>query len=384
MQTGTQIGKYTIGRKLGAGGMADVYLASDQIMGREVALKVVPPEISRNEETLNRFYREVRSVASLNHPNVVPIYDVGSDVIDGLNYHFYAMAYMSGGDLKAKILRGLSDGECIAITSQIASALEHAHRRGLVHRDIKPENILFDEDARAMLADLGIAKAIGGSTRMTNTGMSIGTPHYMSPEQAKGEQVDGRSDLYSLGVLLFEMSCGKAPFQSDDSFAIALKHITDPLPLDEIKNDFVRSIVSVLTAKQPHMRLQNTNELLIKLSQWNDTIGKSFKQDSDTARAVPKTIVRDAIIPNDNDDTFSTITKKDSAERDVESSKKKIKRRRGRGNYNLKPTYQGQNIDSVIKKEDKFTVIDLIKTLVLFGGLVCFAVMAFIAAFDGF
>jgi tRNA A-37 threonylcarbamoyl transferase component Bud32 len=229
LQEGTQIGKYRIVRKIGAGGMADVYQAQDSVMGRQVALKVLPPELSRDPERAARFEKEVRSLASLEHPGIVTIYDVGQD--NGC--HYYTMALLTGQDLKQKIEEGIAPEQAIAIIRKIAHVLEFAHSKGFVHRDIKPENIMFDQKGTPLLTDFGIARAVETGTRMTATGMSIGTPHYMSPEQARGEEAGPASDFYSLGVVLYECLCAKVPFAGENSTAIGIKHIQnapDPLP----------------------------------------------------------------------------------------------------------------------------------------------------------
>ena len=219
LEAGTRLGHYRIIALLGRGGMADVYRAADERLGREVALKAVPPEFARDPERVERFEREVRAAARLTHPNIVTVYEFGQ----GGGQHFYTMALMPGGDLKARVRAhpdGMPPAEARAVAAAMARALDYAHRQGFVHRDVKPENILFGEDGAPQLTDFGIARAMSSGTRMTATGMSIGSPHYMSPEQARGQAVDGRSDLYSLGVVLYEMLTGRVPFDAADTFAV--------------------------------------------------------------------------------------------------------------------------------------------------------------------
>ena len=240
--------------------MADVYTAEDESLGREVALKAVPPEFARDPERVERFRREVRAAARLSHPNIVTVYEFGRG--DGL--HFYTMALMPGGDLKALIRanpEGMAEDEARGVASAVARALNYAHRRGYVHRDVKPENILFGEEGTPQLTDFGIARAMGSGTRMTATGMSIGSPHYMSPEQARGLEVDGRSDLYSLGVVFYEMLTGRLPFDSADTFAVAYSHINDPVP--ELPRDLAgwQPVVERLLAKFPEDRYTTAGEL---------------------------------------------------------------------------------------------------------------------------
>jgi serine/threonine-protein kinase PpkA len=218
---------YRIEHELGHGGMSTVYLAEQESLHRKVALKVMAPALAADRSFGERFLREARTVAQLTHPNILAVYDIGSA---GHSYYL-AMEYVPGGDLKHRVRQGaLPPEQALAILKQIAAALGYAHQKGFVHRDVKPENILFREDGTAVLTDFGIAKAVGSGTKMTGTGMTIGTAHYMSPEQARGKGVDGRSDLYSLGIVLFEMLTGKAPYDADDTMAIAFAHVHDPVP----------------------------------------------------------------------------------------------------------------------------------------------------------
>ena len=229
LESGVRLGHYRILDLLGRGGMADVYRAEDERLGREVALKLVPPEFARDPDRVERFEREVRAAAKLTHPNIVTVHEFGQEE----GQPFYTMALMRGGDLKARIQahpEGMPPEEGQGIALAVARALEYAHGRGFVHRDLKPENILFGEDGAPQLTDFGIARAMSSGTRMTATGMSVGSPHYMSPEQARGQAVDGRSDLYSLGVVLYEMLTGRVPFDAADTLAVALRHLNDPVP----------------------------------------------------------------------------------------------------------------------------------------------------------
>ncbi|MEZ4599559.1 MAG: SUMF1/EgtB/PvdO family nonheme iron enzyme [Syntrophotaleaceae bacterium] len=258
LQPGFQLGRYRIMQKLGAGGMADVFLAEDTTLGRQVALKVLPPELARDPERIARFEKEVRASAALHHPNIVTLFDVGHEG----SSPYYTMALLPGGDLKQRIRQGLDPKQALTILLSLADALGYAHQQGFVHRDIKPENILFDAQDRPVLTDLGIARALGSGTRMTKTGMSIGTPHYMSPEQARGKEVDGRSDLYSLGVVLFEMLTGKVPYDAEDTYAVGLMHISDPVP--ELPGHLLnyQGLIDRLLAKSPEGRFADAAELM--------------------------------------------------------------------------------------------------------------------------
>ena len=228
LEVGARLGQYRIVGFLGRGGMADVYRAADERLGREVALKALPPEFARDAERVERFRREVRAAARLAHPNIVPVHEYGES--DGL--HFYTMVLLPGGDLKARVRahpEGMRPEEALRVTASVARALDYAHREGFVHRDVKPENILFTRDGIPQLTDFGIARATGAGT-FTERGLVIGTAHYMSPEQARGAELDGRSDLYSLGIVLYEMLTGRVPFDSAASLTVMYKHLNDPVP----------------------------------------------------------------------------------------------------------------------------------------------------------
>ena len=260
LQIGTRLGHYRILSLLGRGGMADVYRAEDERLGREVALKALPAEFARDPERIERFEREVRAAARLNHPNIVTVYEFGQ----GEGQHFYTMALMTGGDLKTRIraqAEGMPAEDARAVTLAMARALHYAHGRGFVHRDVKPENILFGEEETPQLTDFGIARAMESGTRMTATGMSIGSPHYMSPEQAQGLKVDARSDLYSLGVVFYEMLTGRLPFEAVNTFAVAYSHINHPVPELPPALAAWQPVVDRLLAKSPEDRYGSAGKL---------------------------------------------------------------------------------------------------------------------------
>jgi serine/threonine protein kinase len=223
-----KIGLYEVKSELGRGGMATVYRAYDPRFEREVAVKVLPSELLHADPQFRlRFEREAKIIAQLEHTAIVPVYDVGE--ADGQPY--FVMRYMSGGSLSDRMKAGIMDvGEAARILGMIAPGLDEAHSRGIIHRDIKPSNILFDKRNNPYISDFGIAKLSQAQTGNVTGSAIIGTPAYMSPEQAQGDEIDGRADIYSLGIILYEMLTGKQPYEADTPMAVAIKHITDPVP----------------------------------------------------------------------------------------------------------------------------------------------------------
>ncbi|WP_075186058.1 serine/threonine-protein kinase [Teredinibacter haidensis] len=253
---------YKVLRTLGRGGMATVYLAQQDIFEREVALKVMSRALADDESFGKRFFREAKIVSQLVHPNIVTVYDVG--LHEG-NYYL-SMEHIGGSDLR-KLRKTLTLEQKIKAICDIARALDYAGAKGYVHRDIKPENILFQSsDGRAVLTDFGIARAAEADTSMTQTGIAIGTPHYMSPEQAKGKAVDSRSDIYSLGVVFFLLLTGRVPYDAESAVAIGIKHITEPVPLLPDNMAVLQPIIDTLMAKRPEDRYQQAGELVDDLT----------------------------------------------------------------------------------------------------------------------
>ncbi|WP_270941872.1 Stk1 family PASTA domain-containing Ser/Thr kinase [Romboutsia lituseburensis] len=275
--------RYEIIRKIGDGGMAFVYEAKDRLLNRTVAVKVLRPEFVDDEEFLSKFKREAEAVASLSHPNIVNVYDVGEDG----RVHYIVMEFIDGQNLKEIIQNEgtLDEYTALDITKQIAMALSAAHKKGIVHRDIKPHNILISNEGRIVkVADFGIAKAVSNST-MTNIGSIIGSVHYFSPEQAKGKYVTSNADLYSLGIVLYEMLIGKVPFRGDSPISIALQHINDEIEFtqDEKINipQSVRTIIKKLTEKSTVNRYQSAEELIEDIEYIEKNIDLDFIKEYD-------------------------------------------------------------------------------------------------------
>ncbi|MCK7597335.1 SUMF1/EgtB/PvdO family nonheme iron enzyme [Microbulbifer sp. CAU 1566] len=259
-----EIPGYQILKKINQGGMSTVYLATQRSMGRQVALKVMSPVLNADPIFSERFQREANIVGQLSHPNIVAIHDIGR--YRSLNY--IAMDYLPGGSVADALTKGAIEPlEALHITRQIAMALDHASNKGYVHRDLKPENILFREDGSAVLTDFGVARAVARTTRMTNTGMVVGTPHYMSPEQARGAAVDGRADLYSLGVVFYEMLTSAVPFQAEEAVAIAIKHLTDPIPRLPARHSLYQGLIERFLAKDPEHRFQRGLDVVDAIDQ---------------------------------------------------------------------------------------------------------------------
>ena len=253
-----EIPGYSIQRIIGHGGMATVYLAVQESLGREVALKVLLPSLAKDPVATERFLREARFAAQLHHPNIVAIHDVG--VHDGNAY--MAMGYEPGGTV-ANLIEGREDPRfALRVVRDIAGALDYAHGKGVVHRDVKPENILRRLDGSCVLSDFGIAHALATQTGLTTEGTSIGTPHYMSPEQLRGEKVDGRADLYSLGVVFYQLLTGHLPYQGTDGWAIGMQHISAPIPRLPEHLGHLQPLVDALLAKDPAHRVQTGGDLV--------------------------------------------------------------------------------------------------------------------------
>jgi predicted Ser/Thr protein kinase len=267
---GQTVGQYQIVEHLGKGGMAEVYKAYQPSLDRYVAIKILHPIVATDQQFLDRFQREARSVATLRHQHIVQIFDFGNQ---GKTYYM-VMEFVDGQTLKQKLNalraegRVMSPEEASKILNQICQALDYAHERGLIHRDIKPANILLTSEGDAVLSDFGIARMIE-STRQTMTGV-VGTPEYMSPEQGQGLELDARSDIYALGVVLYEMLTGRMPYQADTPLAIIFKHVRDPLPLPRQVNsdipELVERVILKSLSKSPDDRYPSAGEMATALA----------------------------------------------------------------------------------------------------------------------
>src|SRR6476646_3704227 len=258
-------GRYEVISRVGSGGMADVYLAEDQLLGRQVAVKLLHHHFAEDQEFVERFRREASSAAGLSHQNIVGIFDRG----EWQGTYYIAMEYVAGRSLKTIVREegALEPALAIDIVVQILRAARFVHRRGVIHRDLKPHNVIIDEEGRARVTDFGIARA--GASDMTLTGSIMGTAQYLSPEQAQGHIVSGASDLYSVGVILYELLTGVVPFEGETAVAIAFKQVSaTPRPPSELNAALPPSLDAVVLralAKDPAERYANADELIAAL-----------------------------------------------------------------------------------------------------------------------
>ncbi|HLH61114.1 MAG TPA: protein kinase [Ktedonobacteraceae bacterium] len=265
---GRTLGQFIIRERIGSGGMATVFKAYQSTLERYVAIKVLPAFHAHDQIFVKRFVMEARSVARLAHPNIVQIHDFGQE---DDNVFYIVMEYVDGGTLKDRLkMRALTVPESIDFVIQAAEGLGCAHSNGIIHRDVKPANMLLRKDGHLLLSDFGIAKMLEGTTNLTRAGTGIGTPQYMSPEQGTGQPVDRRSDIYSLGIVLYHCLTGRVPFNSDNPLSITVKHLNEPLPIENLRKMGVpypvEQVVSKMTAKSPSDRYQSVDELIDALT----------------------------------------------------------------------------------------------------------------------
>ncbi|MCK4864595.1 MAG: serine/threonine protein kinase [Gammaproteobacteria bacterium] len=326
-----QISGYKIMRELGHGGMAHVYLAVQESFGRKVALKILSPHLTDDEQFSKRFLREASIVSQLNHPNIVTVFDAGKQG----KYHYMSMEYIPGKDLK-QLKDSISREEAIRIIKDVARALDFAGSKGIVHRDVKPENIMIHQtDNRVILMDFGIAHGSDVSQGMTQTGSAIGTPHFMSPEQTKGLKVDHRSDIYSLGVVLYQLLAGNLPFDADSAVAVGIKHLTAPIPLLPGGLEIFQPIINHCLSKDPKHRYQKASEIVTALNKISKeqlenikTKATGFKKAGSNHNA--KTQVGDVVISQNRkvpDLVFPSINKTAVNERVADNKNSNTRRR---------------------------------------------------------
>lgn len=311
--------RYEIIEKVGEGGMALVYKARCRLLNRYVAIKVLKDEFVNDEDFIKKFRRESQAAASLSHPNIVSIYDVGMEKIDNHDVYYIVMEYIKGKTLKdlIKEKKKLSLEETIDYSIQIAEALEHAHKNHIVHRDIKPHNIMITEDGRVKVTDFGIARAASFST-VTNTSTVVGSVHYFSPEQARGRYTDEKSDIYSLGIVMYEMITGRVPFEGDSPISVALKHIQEeivpPRELDSSIPLGLQNVILKCVKKNQSDRYASATQLLsdlrkLKYSNGNAVIGGIDPEDEPT-RIIPRIENKDEkVIKNEDKDNKRKDTK---------------------------------------------------------------------------
>ena len=304
LQPGQHLGPYELEAELGQGGMATVFRARQPSLNRYVALKVLAPELARDPDFVSRFQREATIAARLEHPNIVPIYDIGQ--AEGAFY--IAMRFVPGRSLAQVIQQvgPMSLERARRILAQIASALDHAHQQGVIHRDLKPGNILWEEGDRVSLADFGIARA-GDVTQVTRQGMLVGTPKYMAPEQALGQEVDHRADLYALGVIAYEMLAGKVPFEADSVATLLHRHAYEPPPpLREARPDLspeIEAVIQRMLAKQPDDRYPNAATFVAALAPRPGSAGSEAADAptvADLTRAAPAPTTAPTPSPRDD------------------------------------------------------------------------------------
>jgi eukaryotic-like serine/threonine-protein kinase len=273
-------GRYEVEDLVGTGGMSSVYRARDNVLERQVALKILHDHFSSDPEYVERFRREARAIARLNHPNIVTVIDRGE--LD--RHQFIVFEHVAGENLKDVVRRRgpLPVDEAVAFTTQVAQGLAFAHAHGVVHRDVKPQNILIDENGTAKVTDFGIARAVDPGEGLTETGTVLGTSGYIAPEQASGRRVDARSDQYSLGVVLYELLTGELPYSGDNVMAVAMKHLHEPVPrVRDRRRDVpasVDAIVSRAMAKRPEDRFPSTDDMVAALEAAQDGIASDLSE----------------------------------------------------------------------------------------------------------
>lgn len=363
-------GRYQVIRTIGEGGMANVYLAYDTILDREVAVKILRGDLSNDEKFVKRFQREAKAASSLNHPNIVEMYDVGED--DG-NY-FIVMEYVSGKTLKSLIKKrgALSLSETIDIMLQLTSGIACAHDSYIIHRDLKPQNVMILEDGRVKITDFGIAVALN-SAELTQTNSVMGSVHYLPPEQANGSGATVKSDIYSLGILMYELLTGKLPFKGDNAVEIALKHMKEKLPsiLDQNPNipQSVENVVRKAAAKNPDNRYESVKEMHDDLK---TVLSESRKNEQKYVYKYPET-----------EEEKEQIEKKEETVKKVEKPKVVAKPKK-EAEDKVKDLVEPKKVNKEkMTKEDKKELKKFKMVVVLVGMVTLFIVIGLLIAFLG-
>ena len=357
-------GRYKIVEMIGGGGMANVYLAQDMILEREVAIKILRMDFSNDEEFIKRFNREAQSATSLAHPNIVSIYDVGEDQ----DIYYIVMEYVKGYTLKQYIQyhQHIPIETTLHIMEQITLAIAHAHQHGIIHRDIKPQNILIDEIENVKITDFGIATALS-ATSITQTNAVLGSVHYLSPEQARGGMVNKKSDIYSLGIVMFELLTGRLPFSGESAISIALKHLQSTTPSPRRWNpsipQSVENIVLKATAKDPFHRYDNVEEMKADITTALSPDRKGEKpfvvpEDMDATKAIP-VITQDTYTPEQEDTiVLNDQTQAYSDSYDEEPPKKqKVKKNKAQKGITKTKTKTKKEKNNQKKPKSKFKKI---------------------------
>ena len=289
-EKGFSLPGYSNIKPLGSGGMAVVYSATQDSFDRQVAIKVLKSEYTADKEFAKRFLQEAKIVASLSHPHIIPVYDFGHQD----DVYYMVMECEPAGDLSKRIGKGLSEDQIMRVLSEISGALEYAHSKGFIHRDIKPDNIMFREDGSAVLTDFGIARNQNANTQMTKAGQLVGTPKYMSPEQLQGQPVDGRADIYSLGIMFYQMIVKKAPYEAENLMALVFKHLNSPIPKLPRKYRRYQSLFERMVAKEPEKRFSSGQEVLDLIEQIRSGKVEAASVDSSAAVELKRKIDRSA------------------------------------------------------------------------------------------
>ena len=296
-----QIKGYSIRHAIGEGGMATAYLAIQESLGRPVVLKVLHTTRSANPREVERFKKEGRIIASLNHPNIITVFDIDTagDAV------YLAMEYVEGGDLRKRMSRVVTPYEALDILIKVGGALSAAHKKGIIHRDVKPANILFRKDGTPLLSDFGIAKQTAGDNDLTQTGIFLGSPNYMAPEQAETGSIDGRADLYSLGVIFYEMLTGTKPFYADSAVDVIVQHKRAPIPTLPTGLEKYQALLNLMLAKHRKDRFRDAESLLHYVRHLLQS--GTLKTERDVAEAPENDVSGPQSVPT-NDDPAREIT----------------------------------------------------------------------------